>query len=49
MTLCIIFHPTTGNLLMDHFTVVRLASWPLNSSKAGGDLVSTQSFTSFVV
>ena len=49
MTLCIIFHRTTGNLLMDHFTVVRLASWPLNSSKAEGDLILTQPFTSFVV
>ena len=36
-------------LLIDHFTVFRLVSWPLNGSKAGGDLVLRQSFTSFVV
>ena len=31
--------------LRDHFTVVCLASWPLNGSKAGGHLVLTQSIT----
>lgn len=26
---------------IDHFTVVGLATWPLNGSEAGGDLVLT--------
>ena len=27
---------------IDHFTVVGLATWPLNGSEAGGDLVLIQ-------
>ena len=27
---------------IDHFTVVSLATWPLNGSEAGGDLVLIQ-------
>ena len=42
-----IIHPTI--YFRDHFTVVCLVTWPLNGSKAGGDLVLTQSMTSFVV
>ena len=41
MTLVCLFayYHSSYYLIIDHFTVVCLASWPLNGSKAGGDLV----------
>ena len=31
-----------ASTLIDHFTVVSLATWPLNGSEAGGDLALIQ-------
>ena len=33
---------STELIIIDHFTVVSLATWPLNGSEAGGDLVLIQ-------
>ena len=37
------------NSTINHFTVVCLVTWPLNGSKAGGDLVFDRDLTVFVV
>ena len=36
-------------LIIDHFTVVFLVTWPLNGNEAGGDLVLIQTLLLFVV